>query len=351
MLIQLHGAKKNVGDFLIRERATRLLRTLLPQQDLVLHERWLPIDPALVERADAILIGGGPGLASRFCPDVFPFLAERVSLPVFLIGVGWSGQPRDNPDAFQFSDESLEALGRIHQSGIWSGVRDDLSLELLRSANVGDVKRSGCVAWYDMDSMGRSLITPSVIRRIVFTPPAGRQFTLEAMRVLRYLARRFPKAERTCVFHRGIRNDEYTSWRAALASRALARVASSCDFKVLDASYDLSAIDFYESTDVHVGYRVHAHLAFLSQRRPSILVSEDGRGLGQAVSLGDPYQLRAGDKTVLSDLGSAVDAEISSSFVSSQRAVDEIERTWPVMRATVQQVSTVSHNPRSTSRS
>ena len=45
-------------------------------------------------------------------------------------------------------------------------------------------------------------------------------------------------------------------------------------------------IHFYDKVDLHVGFRVHAHLYMLSMRKPSILLIEDGRGYGVFYSLG-----------------------------------------------------------------
>jgi polysaccharide pyruvyl transferase WcaK-like protein len=59
-------------------------------------------------------------------------------------------------------------------------------------------------------------------------------------------------------------------------------------FDVRDVSGDLAKIGFYERCDLHVGYRVHAHIHFLSRRNPSILLHEDGRGRGVDEALGLP---------------------------------------------------------------
>lgn len=39
-------------------------------------------------------------------------------------------------------------------------------------------------------------------------------------------------------------------------------------------------IDQYSKSDLHVGYRVHAHILASSISKPSILIAEDGRGKG-----------------------------------------------------------------------
>jgi polysaccharide pyruvyl transferase WcaK-like protein len=106
----------------------------------------------------------------------------------------------------------------------------------------------------------------------------------------------------------------------------------------VDASRDLDALELYGQVDLHVGYRVHAHLCALSRRRPSLLIAEDGRGRGQAVTLADPHDLRAGADSLAGALDAALDQEEGSGWGASERAVEEIERTWPTMRETVEQL-------------
>jgi Polysaccharide pyruvyl transferase len=340
VILVLHGAKVNAGDFLIRERGLAILRRLVPGQELLLHPRWEPIDPELLDRADAAVLCGGPGLAPRFYPRVFPLVEdlEAHPTPILPLALGWSGTASGKPDRF-FSRRSVAALRTIHSRIGWSGVRDDLSLELVRSADVGEVRRTGCVAWYDQESLGRPFQAPATVRRLVFTPPSKRRpgGLRDAIGVLRLLRARYRDAERYCMFHRGMRA-EFASETPTAERRGTAAAARLLGYRVIDASRDLGALDLYRDCDLHVGYRVHAHLCALSFRRASLLLIEDGRGEGQAVSLGDPHRLRAGAPDLTSALEQALAREHARGFEASERAIDEIERTWPVMKETVAQL-------------
>jgi hypothetical protein len=44
---------------------------------------------------------------------------------------------------------------------------------------------------------------------------------------------------------------------------------------------------YYENVDLHVGYRVHAHIYMNSISKPSILIAEDGRGAALRRVIGD----------------------------------------------------------------
>lgn len=340
MILVLHGAKKNAGDFLIRDRGLAILSRLLPEQELVLHPRWEPVSPDAFDRADAVVLCGGPGLAPRFYPRVFPLVDDLAAqtTPVLPLALGWSGTGSGRPDRF-FSRRSVEALRAIHSSIGWSGVRDDLSLELLRSIRVGEVRRTGCVAWYELDSLGNPFRAPEGARRVVFTPPSKRRRggLREAISVMRKVRAEHAGTDRYCVFHRGFRA-EFAAEVPSAERRATAIAAKALGYRVVDATHDPAAIDLYRDCDLHVGYRVHAHLCALSHRRPSLLVIEDGRGEGQAVTLGDPHRLRAGSADLADRVAEAIAAERRGGFESTSRAVEEIERTWPVMRETVEQL-------------
>lgn len=342
MIIALHGAKKNVGDFLIRERGLALLRNAHPDQRVVPMPRWLAHDPELFRAASAVVLCGGPGLQTTFHPGTFPLNGDLPALdvPVLPLALGWSGEPAGNPDAFAFDAPSLEALRLIHERIGWSSVRDDLSLEIVRRADVGDVRRTGCTAWYHLPSLGQPVAPPSTVRSVVFTPPAAsRRYFAESVRIMRLLRKRFPQARPYCVFHRGLRVDGETRLREAVVVRAMARVAESLGFEVVDAAYRLESIDFYGEADLHVGYRVHAHLAFVSQHRPSVLISEDGRGTGQAVTLGDNARLLAGERGLVDRLDETLSIEFREGHPALHRAVDEIERSWPLMQQTLAQIA------------
>jgi hypothetical protein len=341
MLLVLHGAKVNAGDFLIRERGLEILRHLRPSQPLMIHPRWERVDPDLFDSADAVVLCGGPGLARRFYPRVFAMVddLEAHRTPVLPVALGWSGTPAEHPERFEFSGKSLAALRTIHERIGWSGVRDDLSMEIVRRAGVGEVRRTGCFAWYHLPSMGQPLQCVERVRCLAFTPAARRREggLREVASLLRGLRRRYRGAERYCVFQRGLRAefDTETPTRERLATAALAR---GLGYRVVDASRDPGARELYGQVDLHVGYRVHAHLGTLSRRRPSLLIAEDGRGRGQAISFADPHDLRAGTDALADAVDAVLDSEHASRWASSQRAVEEIERTWPTMRETVEQL-------------
>ena len=150
---------------------------------------------------------------------------------------------------------------------------------------------TGDPAWFDPDFLGRPLHRPSRIERLVFSPPLSAFYGQQAGEVMTLLAELFPGARRYCAMHltdaRASRlpdqrptND--ASMRADVAEKnAFVRErARELGFEVLELAGQVGKLDFYRECDLHVGYECHAHVGFLRQRRPSVLIAEDARGVG-----------------------------------------------------------------------
>jgi polysaccharide pyruvyl transferase WcaK-like protein len=335
MLLVLHGARRNAGDFLIRDRGLRLIARARPDAEIRLHERWLAVDPDLAAEARAIVLCGGPALAPELYPVVYPLVPrlDDLETPVLLLALGWCGEPAGHPERFAFTDRSRTALHQLAARGAWASGRDDISTSLLTAAGL-DAQRSGCTAWYALDEIGQPFRPPATVRRVVVTTPARFGNGRQAVAVLRAVAARFPDAELVCAFHRGLDRHDTPLHHWGL-NRLLARRAASLGYRVADLAGDATGLDLYRDVDLHVGYRVHAHLCTLSHRRPSLLVAEDGRGEGQQASLGDPHRLRASEPDLGARLLAAIDHEAGSAWPATAAAVDEIERTFPVMERTL----------------
>ena len=116
----------------------------------------------------------------------------------------------------------------------------------------------------------QEFVPPKHLQTIVFTPPANKPYFKQAKSILAYIVKEFgnrpSRSEIIVSFHRGIDDD-------------FAHFAESHHCKVVDVSGNISHLQFYDSCDLHIGYRLHAHLYFLSLRKPSYVIAEDFRAL------------------------------------------------------------------------
>jgi len=291
--VLLTRAKKNVGDFLILDRAKRLIKKY-KGKDFIVLQSWKPLDNYLkiINDSDAVIICGGPGIQPNFYPNVYPLIKnlEDISVPIILFGIGWCGFPGDDVSLklFRFTSTSLMALRKICDSYPIISCRDYLTAKVLVDNGFTKVLMTGCPSWYVLEYLDKPFKPPDKIEKVVFTVPQRVNYHGQAIGVMRLLKKMFPNAELICSFHRGWRSDKYTSRMEAERLSSLRRAALNLGFRVVNAAYDISKIEFYKDCDLHVGYRLHGHIYFLSYRKPSFLLSEDSRGIAFSKTLGLP---------------------------------------------------------------
>lgn len=332
--ILLHGAIKNVGDFLIFERARALIQAYRSPGEMIELPRWQSLVPHLdlVNRSTAVILCGGPGYAHNFYPDIFPLTPDlaQLKVPVVPLGLGWAGKP-GSPNEFQFSPSSEAALQEIHNRIPCSSARDVLTEQILHRAGFHNVVMTGCPAWYHLPTVQMDFQPLATIKRVVVTTPASPQYFIQARGVIDLVSRRFPKSKAYLVFHRGILPDKNKTLRKSILEMGLAIYGKMRGFQVLDASYSARKIDFYAECDLHIGYRVHAHINFLSFRRPSILIQEDGRGQGQSATL-ETEDVWASDSEALAKLSSILENHLDNQFASFTQPIAIMRQKHAIMQ-------------------
>jgi flavodoxin len=292
--IALTGAKKNVGDFLITERAIALLQNIAPDYDFILRPHWNELDDIeFVNNSQGIIILGGPGYQMNMYPRVYKLVKDLkdIKVPIHTLGVGWKGVPGDRTTEklYQFTSSAKQILDKMNDTSAGMSCRDHQTERTLKNNGYKNVIMTGCPVWYDIDSIGKKFVAPKEIKRIVYTPAQDEVFSGQSIRVLEFLKNRYSDAEIIVSFHRGIGEvDEYTPESDAKNTEKIAEAAKRIGAQVVDVSFDASKLSFYDDCDLHIGYRVHAHIYFLSKRLPSILLHEDGRGNGVSEALNSP---------------------------------------------------------------
>lgn len=373
MLVVLSGAKKNIGDFLIVDRATKLLEAVLGEEVFVLP-RWLPLDEHedVVAQARAVVVGGGPGVLPEMYPRIYPLFSDpgrlrELGVPLRLLGVGWFATRGDEAELRRFEwSAGSRALIEAMRGMLAISTRDAVTRRLLLAKGLSDVKMTGCPVFYDLDRLGEPYRRPTDVRTVVFTTPQSSRYAEQSVQLLASVIERFPGARVVAAFHRGITADEFTSPEEASRLTELAARCEELGAEVRDVSYDLARIAFYKEADVHIGYRVHAHLMFLSARKPSILLEEDGRGRGFAEVLPAPsvraWRIPAAGRVLLATIGGAprrierrlvrmeadpaaigraldaLDAFIAGDDAPFERTAETIDALFPVMRGFIERI-------------
>lgn len=333
MIVILTGAKKNIGDYLIGSRSRKLLSKFV-DEEIVELDRFQEQEEnlELINSSRAVILAGGPAYAENIYPGIYPLVKDidTIKVPIVPFGLGWCGRPFGHPELFKFDRQSKEFLDNVHARVKFSSCRDEITHSVLGQQGYHNVKMTGCPVWYDLDSIGKELCV-NPIKRIVFTTPAAPALFKQNYILMKELKAQFPEAELVCSFHRGILPDRYTSVRYGAVYASMALSAKLLGFRVVDTSYDMQNISFYKDFDLHVGYRVHAHLDFLSRRKPSVLINEDGRGLGMVRSLKLP-ELNYNDPDLVANYKKVLRDYKNADVENLSDAVSVIESTFLEMK-------------------
>ena len=290
----LSGAYKNAGDFLIEERSIKLIQYFI--QDISMDKFFrneLFGECEKLNDYDAIIIGGGP-IYSQNIEQYLPIeeMIHVIEKPIMIIGGGWYGTSGGYQQVYdyRFSKLSKKFLEAVDKDGFGLSCRDLYTYRTLRKEGYQNVWITGCPAWYNLDTLKQSTLreNSAEIRSIVISDPARESNFETALSVVQYLREYYPEAKITFLFHRGITPDKFTPQSVAESTVKLKKsLQPYCD-DILDISYGGTGFSIYDTCDLHVGFRVHAHIYCLSMRNRSILIEEDGRGAGVNQILGIP---------------------------------------------------------------
>ena len=322
--VTLSGGKKNVGDFLITKRCELLLGEIRSDRKLIKLKGWLNLEEHLdlINKSKGLIIFGGPGYQVGMYPKVYKFTKQLadIKVPIIPMGLGWKGIPGDHHTLkhYKFTQSSLELLNKIELDSPLS-CRDYYTKNALHQNGLSNVVMTGCPVWYDIPSLAKEMERPKEVKKVVYTPAQDKLFRQQSVEVMNVLKSKFPQATIYCSFHRGIsERDEYTKDWEVVNTTYLAKQAEELGLTPIDTSFDLDKINFYNDCDLHVGYRVHGHIYFLSKRKPSVLLHEDGRGRGVSEAL-NIHGIDAYRRTTIGRVGEGsgvkwIDQAINKSF-------------------------------------
>lgn len=295
-----HGSR-NVGDLLIERRLKELLEGEIGACSFTTFFREEPLADKLagINRSRAVLMPAFPIRDTPMHPGTYRLVEdlERISVPLVPVGANWNVYPGDaeSRDALSYSGETVRFLRHVAGQVPLLSCREHNVRRVLAKHGVENTVFTGDPAMFDRRFLGRPMWRPADIRRLVFSPPLSPYYAGQAGQVMATLAAMFPDAERWCVFHlldadgaRGRRGENSAALSPGVTAknRRIRARAGELGYGIRCFAGDLEGLRAYEECDLHVGYECHAHLYFLSVRRPSVLIAEDARGVGFNQALG-----------------------------------------------------------------
>ena len=310
--ILLTGAKANVGDHLIVSRAKQLLKEHIPNIQFTELPRWESLDQHLseVNASQGIILCGGPAYQPHLYPGIYPLVGdlEKIKVPIIPFGLGWKGSPGDERTVreYRFTASSLKLLKRVHEDCKFTSCRDYLTKRVLQRHGFSNVIMTGDPAWYDLNYLEDEIVPPCEIRTIALSVSAGTIYQDQCVDLANHCKKMFPEAKIVCTFHHGWTKTEHVPAGFAQELRSLRKKLLAESFEIVSLASDLQRMErVYDEAEIHIGYRLHAHLYFLSHQKPSFLLEEDGRGRGASEALelrGVPAWSRAACDSLLAKL-------------------------------------------------
>lgn len=290
----------NIGDGFILRGIERLLGPFNPK--MLISPRITPSASAAtaMEDAQAVILAGANQLNDRY--TVWPGMtsaqlqARRWRFVPF--GIGIHGKPGFNE---RMSDETRLILEIIHQRIEFSSWRCPRTVQYLERELPylkGRFLMTSCPVLYDRPLLESSRFDESE-SSVAVTATERHDFWDRETTIIDAVVRRYPRAQRYFVVHQNfsppsllesLRQRLPDSSPDSLTNRveALRLYAVRLGFKVVIPPDADACMRFYQSVDVHVGSRLHAHLFFLSRNKRSFLVPVDKRSHGIAEHLGFP---------------------------------------------------------------
>lgn len=307
--VTLTGGKNNAGDFLIKHRAGDLLKELRSDREVIDMDGWKPFTAKeldVVNASKGLILLGGPALQEKMRPRVYGLSAnlKDISSPIMTMGIGWyshAGRWADTHN-YPLNKPSEELLERIAEDGYLSSVRDYHTLNVLGSRGYDNFLMTGCPALYSLDHIN-SEFDYGKPKKIGFSLgvslKASKRMELQMKNAILKTIEIFKDSEVEVVFHHGI-GENYLKSDGVAVDLAKAQVRFIKWLEVNSIAYvDISGsaenlINYYKLCDLHIGYRVHAHIFCNSISKPSVLLNEDGRGIALREVIGgvtlDTYQ-------------------------------------------------------------
>ena len=283
--VLLTGGKNNAGDFLIKRRAKDLLNFYRKDRELIDFDGWKPFTKeqlTVINKAEALILTGGPSLqpGAKIEENIYPFIKnlDEVKVPIYTMGVGYKGSKgtwEENTN-YHFSELSMNLLERVENSGGKSSVRDYHTLDVLEKKGYRNFLMTGCPALYETTKELKEIDSVD-FKKVGFS--LGVSYKLNnSMRTLMEdiilrTSDRFSDADFTVFFHHKINSQD-----TAQAKMIDFLKGRNIQFTDISGTAEL-LMGEYSKCDLHLGFRVHAHIFCSSMGIPSVLLSEDGRAI------------------------------------------------------------------------
>ena len=255
-------------------------------------------------------------------PIIFSLYSNLENLPLFFpISCVYGGI--DHKQTL-YSTQEKTILNKLKRDVEKFWCRDVAIVEMLLRNGI-EAEFSGDMALYDEDYLNTEFYPPCIIKSIAFTIGHHYEFYSQAIEVLKYIKERFEEAELFVCYHS----------KVAKVAKTIGDYAESLGYSKVVLHGDVRKMEqFYSRIDLHVGYRLHGHIAALRKRKPSILLAEDVRSLGfmqtECINVGC-FECKIKndiDEQIVSKISDFVEYQLSNNFYQYDKCFKFIDKTY-----------------------
>ncbi|MFH4621120.1 polysaccharide pyruvyl transferase family protein [Vibrio furnissii] len=268
---------QNIGDQLITDSLISMLNEIDKNIRITSFWREAPFEQIkhILHECDVIIFAC---LAIRpdFARKEYPYIKDIISLkkPIYIVSAGTALDVSSisNLDDY-LSDDSKYVLKILDEKSQHFGVRGMLSYKYLKDLGMKNIELTGDIAFYSPLYRNKSFCVPDTVKNIVISDPhRGVAYKNAFVELISQIRTIFPKANLTVALHG--------------KNEIISELCKSYDVPCKAIYEDKNAgLKIYDEADMHVGFRVHAHVSTLKRRKVSYLLEQDGRGCDYGLTL------------------------------------------------------------------
>ncbi len=193
--------------------------------------------------------------------------AIRYNIPVYIIGSSWCIYPGiKEQTSFKINSRERNIFEMLIQDKRnYISVRDVLTQKLLFNNFKVEVPMTGDLGLFDLRMIGKGINIKTPFNIAVSLPHNVRHYEDTF-----HLAAKLKTTLKCEVF--------ITSHQKETKDLKFGNI------EYINLSGRADKLEWYNNVTFHVGFRLHAHIWFLRNRKPSLLIAEDGRGFGNLLS-------------------------------------------------------------------
>ncbi len=273
------NGSKNIGDALISQATINAIR-LIKGKDCTFQvvwraENWEDVKEKILD-SDAVIFACF-AIRKNINNKIYPFLQKLLEseIPLGIIAAGTSLNMHNlkNNIFTGFTVNDLDYLNKLNQKTLFFTTRGYLSQSFCKFHGNDNVTHSGDIAFFDPRFTRRKFELKKELKKIAISDPHNSHLYLDSViALIKGLKNMFPKAELVLMLH-GLN---------PIIENYCNRINLKYEKIYLDKD---NGLDIYDTVDLHVGFRVHAHVSALNRRIPSYLLEQDGRGCDYGLTI------------------------------------------------------------------